>query len=56
MIASRLRLAPALRKVFSFEERAYLLLESQQAFVEKIEAIVDLSSEVFFRTFRAAPH
>jgi hypothetical protein len=54
--AVRFRLAPALLKVSSFEERAHLLLESQQALVHKIQALIDLSSEIFFRTLRVAPH
>ena len=56
LVAVRIRLVPALLKVSSFEERAHLLLESHQALVHKIQALVDLSSEIFVRTFRVASH
>ena len=55
LIALRIGLFPALPEV-SFEERAHLLLESQQALVQEIQALIDLSSEIFVRTFRVASH
>ena len=54
MIALRIGLFPALPEV-SFEERAHLLLEPQQALVQEIQALADLCSEILFRALRALP-